>query len=142
MGEFFPLIIWVIPGAVLLMQFALERRRTLLFRTAAAALGLETSGRSPALRLWGVFHGVTVEVEHDVEERYKRSPLITFVARARLSEAALASDVVGEPPSFDSAFSESADAGWFERRGQGRFGMKDMDQELRSLIVAAREFRR
>jgi hypothetical protein len=138
-GSFFPFLTFLIPGVVLLLtQFAIEWRQTRRWKERATALGLESSGRAPALKLWGKFHGVTVEVEHYVQRRYKRSPIITFVARALSSEAVRSSDIKARPMSLDYGVSDAVTGEWFERSGRGHFGEESLEQELLSLIAAAR----
>ena len=99
-------------------------------------MGLISTGAAPALGLSGEFCGVTVEVRHQVQERYKQSRLVTFVARAHLSEARQSQRVPEPAPADDLTGSVVGD--WFQRSGEGLFGGKRLESSLLALVVAAR----
>jgi len=120
-----------------LTQAYIDWRTTKRWHSEAARLGLTSTGKAPALGLVGEFRGVTVEVEHHVEERYKQSPLVTYVARACVSEACHSRSL--PEPTPEDILTGSVEADWFKHSGRGVFGRKQLESCLLALVIAARQ---
>lgn len=131
------LLFWiVVPAAWLLVGWFLERRALERWYNDAGRLGLEPSGRPPERGLSGQFRGVEVDITHRVRRRYKRSPLISFLARAHIADAANSPEV--PEPRAGADLDGSIVDEWFERSGLGYFGDGRLEKSLLELVVAAR----
>jgi len=132
----FVLLGWVvIPITLLFINIWVNWRTTQQWHEEVTRLGLNPTGTAPELGLSGQFRGVNVVVTHQVQERYKQSPLVTFVARASLSDAGRSRDV--PEPSSSADATGTVQNGWFERSVQGGVSAKQLEWHLFALVAAA-----